>query len=469
MYHPVKALSSVTERLVCMLPNRSSELDKLGHQQVVLPSPCIYSEEDDLLRANGHYYPILKTALEALRPEFIYERICPGNFCGARLSQELHIPYIVEYAKSDQSGYRYTDLHSRAEELSFKQATAIVVASDTLKEALIQRDVPLGKILVRRDGLDTGAHIQNLRNFLTPKQISSIGDTDAERGTIATGDTYKNEVQNQWNNNPCGSQYVKNADVHTLDWYLEVQRHRHQEYAPWMPEVMEFSEHSDKQLLEIGAGLGTDLAQFALNGAHITDLDLSSGHLALAEENFRLRGLKGRFIHHDAEDLPFDDDTFDVVYSNGVIHHTPNTAQVVNEMYRVLKPGGRIIVMVYAENSWHYWMQLVRRLGLMNNMLGSYSMGEIMSRTVEMTANAARPLVKVYTRDRLRQLFSSYVDSEIFQRQITASEVPPSLRPIPIRILERYIGWNLVIKANKPMRIREAMNVSAPLSFRQSA
>ena len=71
--------------------------------------------------------------------------------------------------------------------------------------------------------------------------------------------------------------------------------------------------------------MGTDLAQFALHGARVTDLDLSSGHLELAKENFAVRGLQGAFVQHDAESLVFDDNTFDVVYSNGVLHHTPNT------------------------------------------------------------------------------------------------------------------------------------------------
>src|SRR5699024_11081224 len=142
--------------------------------------------------------------------------------------------------------------------------------------------------------------------------------------------------------------------------YREVERHRYQEYAPWMAETMEFSGHAGEELLEIGAGLGTDLAQFAAHGARVTDVDLSAGHLERAQENFRVRGLSGTFVHHDAEDLPCPDDRFDVVYSNGVIHHTRHTGRIVDEMFRVLKPGGRVITMVYAENSWYYWMWLVR-------------------------------------------------------------------------------------------------------------
>src|SRR5581483_5588066 len=180
---------------------------------------------------------------------------------------------------------------------------------------------------------------------------------------IATGDYYKDEAQRQWDDDACGSHYAKATQPNTLEWYLEVERHRYGVYGPWMPKVMEFDQHRGKKLLEIGAGLGTDHVQFAKNGALTTDLDLSSGHLEHAKRNMALRGLEGEFIHGDAESMPFEDEAFDVVYSNGVIHHTPNTQRVVDEMYRVLKPGGRVIVMVYAENSLHYWCKLFWEIG----------------------------------------------------------------------------------------------------------
>jgi SAM-dependent methyltransferase len=139
------------------------------------------------------------------------------------------------------------------------------------------------------------------------------------------------------------------------------------------------------------------------------------------------------------------------VYSNGVLHHTPNTRQVVEEIYRVLKPGGRAIVMMYAENSLHYWRNLVWAIGLKEQQLLTLSMGEIMSRSVERSDNAAaRPLVKVYTSTRLRNLFKGFVDIEVVQRQMVAAEVPRRLRWIPLPTLGRMMGWNLIIKARKP-------------------
>jgi len=268
---------------------------------------------------------------------------------------------------------------------------------------------------------------------------------------LDTGDRYKNEVQNQWDRDACGSHYVQNAEEGTLDWYLEVERYRYGVYGPWMPELLEFAGQRGKKLLEVGGGLGTDHSQFARNGAITTDLDLSSGHLDHARKNFQLRGLKGEFVHGDAENMPFPDATFDVVYSNGVIHHTPNTARVVDEMYRVLKPGGRVIIMVYAENSLHYWRNLFYTIGVEDARLTQVSMGDIMSESVEISEHGSKPLVKVYTKDRLNNLFHRFENRQIWQRQMVPEERPRLLRWVPLSLFERLAGWNLIIKANKPL------------------
>jgi glycosyltransferase involved in cell wall biosynthesis/ubiquinone/menaquinone biosynthesis C-methylase UbiE len=272
-----------------------------------------------------------------------------------------------------------------------------------------------------------------------------------EGPTVATGDAYKDEVQRQWDNDPAGSHYVSQANRHSLQWFMEAEAYRYGQYAPWMADVMEFARHSGEKVLEIGGGMGTDLAQFARAGAIVTDLDLSAGHLELARENFALRGLGTKFVLHDAEQLPFDDQIFDLVYSNGVLHHTPNTTAVVAEIFRVLKPGGRAIVMVYAEDSLHYWRNLVWEIGLKEGQINEHSMGDIMSAVVERSDHAAaHPLVKVYTKRRLRKLFDRFESIEIVRRQMVHSEVPRLLGRVPVRKLGPIMGWNLIIKARKP-------------------
>jgi ubiquinone/menaquinone biosynthesis C-methylase UbiE len=277
------------------------------------------------------------------------------------------------------------------------------------------------------------------------------GGSSPDGPRVAAGDHDNSQVQRQWNNDPAGSHYVVEAAAHTKDWFLEAERNRYAEYAPWMAETMEFARHGGEDVLEIGGGMGTDLAQFAAHGARVTDLDLSSGHLTLAKENFLVRGLRGRFIQHDAETLVFDDNSFDVVYSNGVLHHTPNTQRVVGEIFRVLRPGGLAIVAVYAEDSLYYWRTIMWNIGLREGQLRRYSMAELMSRSVERSDNAAaHPLVKAYTRKRLRRLFDGFSDISIVQRQMEVKAVPRALRSLSRKSLGAFMGWNLIIKARKP-------------------
>ena len=266
---------------------------------------------------------------------------------------------------------------------------------------------------------------------------------------LATEDYYKSQVQDQWNQDACGSHYVEEAEENTLDWYLEAERYRYGTYAPWMHKVMEFDRHRGHKVLEIGAGMGTDLAQFAKHGAICTDLDLSKGHLEHARRNFALRGLKADFHHGDGEVLPFEDNSFDVVYSNGVIHHTPNTVQAVQEIRRVLKPGGKAIIMVYAENSWHYWYEQIVRRGIEQGRLARQSPGWIMSEGVEINTRGQRPLVKVYTPKRLKAMFKEFRGVSVTQRQMVEGELLPALSWIPLSLAGRLAGWNLILKGRK--------------------
>ena len=90
-----------------------------------------------------------------------------------------------------------------------------------------------------------------------------MGQALSPAESIEAGDAYKTETQRQWDQDPCGSHYVKESTPHTLQWFMEAETYRYDVYAPWMKEVMEFDRHPRKQVLEIGAGMGTDLAQFA--------------------------------------------------------------------------------------------------------------------------------------------------------------------------------------------------------------
>src|ERR687883_1787450 len=155
----------------------------------------------------------------------------------------------------------------------------------------------------------------------------------------------KERVRAFWQQNPCGTKFTE-AEMGTRAFYERVEEHRYTK--EWhIPAAARFEEARGLRVLEIGCGLGTDGAQFARAGAIYTGVDLTDAAVSLARRNFELQDLAGEFRTADAENLDFPDDTFDLVYSHGVLHHTPDTERAVGEVHRVLKPGGRAVVMLY--------------------------------------------------------------------------------------------------------------------------
>ena len=114
---------------------------------------------------------------------------------------------------------------------------------------------------------------------------------------------------------------------------------------PWLYEAAEFRHHSGEDVLEIGCGTGCDLLQFAKHGSRAFGIDITPEHLRLARERV---GSKAAIGQAEATALPFADGSFDYVYSHGVLHHIDRPRLVVDEIFRVLRPGGRFNIHVYA-------------------------------------------------------------------------------------------------------------------------
>jgi SAM-dependent methyltransferase len=155
----------------------------------------------------------------------------------------------------------------------------------------------------------------------------------------------------------------------------------------------------------------------------------------------------------DGERLPFRSETFDVVYSNGVLHHTPDTAGAIREVHRVLRPGGIAKIMLYHRNSLNYWFEIILRRGLLaGEFLRGRSAEEIMSRVIEFGDHDARPLVKVYSRAQTRTLFSMFREVVIDVEQLTRAELrflSPLVSETLFERLRRRIGWNVIVTATK--------------------
>ncbi len=263
----------------------------------------------------------------------------------------------------------------------------------------------------------------------------------------------KLRAREQWGQDPCGAEYDREHELGTREFFDAIERHRYSEYAPWMPRLMEFGNFRGAKLLEIGCGMGTDLLQFARGGAHCTAVDLTPRSVEITRHRFALYGFSGAFMISDGERLPFQSESFDVVYSNGVLHHTPDTQGAISEVHRVLRKGGTAKVMLYHRNSLNYWVEIVLRRGLLGGeFLRGRSAEEIMSRVIEHSDHEARPLVKVYSRAQSRQLFSSFEHVAVEVEQLTRSELrflAPLVSESLFRRLRRRVGWNVVVTARK--------------------
>jgi SAM-dependent methyltransferase len=120
----------------------------------------------------------------------------------------------------------------------------------------------------------------------------------------------------------------------------------------YLPKLVDFSAYRGKQLLEVGCGVGIDLVRFARAGAVVTGIDLSQTAIDLAKQNFEGQGLDADLLVMDGECTGFGDDTFDFIYAHGVLQYTSNPQKMVDEIHRLLKPGGEAILMVYNRLSW---------------------------------------------------------------------------------------------------------------------
>jgi ubiquinone/menaquinone biosynthesis C-methylase UbiE len=289
----------------------------------------------------------------------------------------------------------------------------------------------------------------------------------------------KERVRAFWQANPCGTKFA-DAEPGTRRFYELVEEHRYTK--EWhIPLAANFEGASGLKVLEIGCGLGTDGARFAQAGAHYTGVDLTFAAIELAKRRFELFGLPGEFRTADAEALEFPDESFDLVYSHGVLHHTPNTAAAIDEVHRVLKPGGRAIVMLYHRDSYNYRINisLLRRAGahllksesgikLVHKITGEpldslrqhaqlmktqeevyLKPGEFLSQN---TDGAGNPLARVYSQKEAHELFRKFSKLEMKTYFLNKRWLPIIGNMLP-RSVESQLasrwGWHLWIYATK--------------------
>ncbi len=250
------------------------------------------------------------------------------------------------------------------------------------------------------------------------------------------------EVQHYWNEYINDIEIAENR-IGTLEFFDELEAYRYQKLS-YLPKVVPFSSYKGKKVLEIGCGVGIDSLQFARAGAELTAVDLTPNAILFAKRNIELHGLHATFINANAESLDLPDDHFDAVYSHGVLHHTPRPQKAVDEVYRVLKPGGEAVIMLYKKYSWMHLLTFIK---------GVY---------VEHEAKEA-PVIFFYSCKEVRHLFSNFTDVRLLVERfpyktpkysgikaVLYNRIMVPLFDILPRALIRPLGAHIMIWARKP-------------------
>ena len=202
-------------------------------------------------------------------------------------------------------------------------------------------------------------------------------------------------------------------------------------------------------LLEVGCGLGTDSRQFARLGAKVVAIDLSKSNALISKRGLEAYGLEGEVIVADAENLPFRDLSFNLVYSFGVLHHTPDTQRAINEIYRALKQGGSTLIMLYHKGLSYYW--IILRYGILSLGLLRLPMEKLISRRYDHT-----PLSKMYAKRQAKRLFRQFSQIKFECLNFGGIQEHPQLKKLwklytRFPILEKMLGSFLIISAKKEL------------------
>jgi 2-polyprenyl-3-methyl-5-hydroxy-6-metoxy-1,4-benzoquinol methylase len=246
-------------------------------------------------------------------------------------------------------------------------------------------------------------------------------------------------VQAYWDRRPCNIRH-SNSPIGTKQYFDEVEARKYF-VESHIPGFAQFDRWAGKRVLEIGCGIGTDAVNFARSGAEYTGVELSEASLALTRTRFETFSLRGKFHNCNAEQLTsvLPRGEFDLVYSFGVIHHTPNQRAVIEQARQVIRDDGELRIMLYAKNSWKAMM-----------IEAGFDQPE---------AQAGCPIATTYSREMVEQLFdglfrvASAEQAHIFPYQIPKYvryeyEFEPWFAAMPremFQALERQMGWHYLI------------------------
>ena len=272
----------------------------------------------------------------------------------------------------------------------------------------------------------------------------------------------EHDVRLFWQDHPCGDMQVGGLHSYADDYESFFQAYDHYRYTKeaHILECLNEIDFSGKETLEIGLGQGADTEQIIRRGAIWSGVDLTTESVSRVRSRLQIRNLSHRALREGSVlNLPFQDNSFDIVFSHGVLHHVPAIEKAQREIHRVLRSNGKLIVMLYAKWSLNYLVSIsiVRRLGVIALRLANRSPGGIYAQHLENvheqglatylkmdnfihrnTDGPLNPYSKVYDRWSVESDFPLFRTERIFKRFMHAPPLPVRWMP-----LERQVGWHI--------------------------
>lgn len=248
------------------------------------------------------------------------------------------------------------------------------------------------------------------------------------------------QVKEFWEKIPCGTDpfITQGLEKGSPAWFKRIEDYRYA-IEPFIPALVPFSEYKDKKVLEVGVGAGTDHLQWARAGADCYGVDLTDAAIETTRRHLACYGLSSKLQRTNAEKLAFANNTFDAVYSWGVIHHAEEPQRIINEIHRILKEGGDFIGMFYGRHSilaYKLWLRYALACGKpwrsLNNVIWHHmeSIG-----------------TKAYTVSELKDMFAKF-RHVVAHPQLTAYDTH-RIPPFIAKALPNRLGWFIIIKAKK--------------------
>jgi len=250
-----------------------------------------------------------------------------------------------------------------------------------------------------------------------------------------------NDVYKFWNDRPCNIKH-SSKEIGSKEYFQEVTKRKYL-VEPHILDFADFEKYNNKLVLEVGCGIGTAAQSFIENGAVYTGIDLSDSSIEIANKRLNVFNLNGNIFQANIEELSNINNTkFDLIYSFGVLHHTPDIKIAIKNIHHMLKDGGEFKMMVYAKQSWKYF--------------------EIVEGLDQYEAQNGVPIANIYTHEEVYELLKDFKHIKIKQTHIFPYKIEQyknyiyekkdyfEVMPKELfKCLENNLGWHLCITCNK--------------------